>query len=71
MIEKAKKIAAAILDKLDAEYLYGWDEGVDSLKDNEAWQRLKKHQPDIACIVFEELTRRPPTDQDRKALVRE
>jgi len=65
---RARAIAATILDKLDAEYLFGWEEGVESIEQNEAWQKLKKHEADIACIVFEEIERRPPTDAERKAL---
>lgn len=65
---RARAIAATILDKLDSEYLFGWDEGVESIEDNAAWQKLKKHEPDIACIVFEELEGRPPTDVERRAL---
>lgn len=65
---RARAIAATILNKLDEEYLFGWEEDTASLEENEAWQRLKKHEPDIACIVFEELEGRPPTDAERKAL---
>lgn len=70
MLEKAKKITSALLEKLDAEYLYGWDEGVDSLKDNEKWQYLKKHEDAIRCIIAEELLGRPLTDGERQMVVR-
>lgn len=70
MLEKATKITRAILEKLDSEYLYGWDTGVDSLKDNEKWQYLAKHKDAISWIVFEELAGREPTDEERKELAK-